>query len=354
MKPSIYLLITLELSFFLTACSQNELSSVDFPATEQLFVSEMQHIDGVSMRYPFRVRRNDSCLYVMDLHAGEYYVHQFEYPSMKHRRSFAKRGKGPGELLDAENIRLNATADCWVLDANNTKLDCFQNNGDSLFQGIVLDKRLIRSLDFDLYADSLFIVPDYTGTHRFDILGPDGTIRESRGQIPLKKKDGDIPAPVYAQAWRGFLDYNPENGLLAIATQLGEVIEIYDVPGDSLVKVIYGKEGEPRFQYRGGYAVPDGIMGYSDVWIGKENIYALFWGHSFKDIRQNQSIEGGNRIQVFDLAGNPVKQYFLDRYITGFCIDEANGIITGLNVNSNQPVITFCHGRPDPPSHAYR
>ena len=29
--------------------------------------------------------------------------------------------------------------------------------------------------------------------------------------------------PALAQAWRSFIDYNPRNGILAVATQLGEV-----------------------------------------------------------------------------------------------------------------------------------
>jgi hypothetical protein len=50
-------------------------------------------------------------------------------------------------------------------------------------------------------------------------------------------------------------------------------------------------------------------------------------------------MEGGNQIRVFDLKGNPVKQYILDRYITGFCIDEEKNILLGVDVNSDQPVV---------------
>jgi hypothetical protein len=341
MKFWFHIFIVGELSIGCTACIRPEISFVVFPKTEHLFVSGIKQTEEVAMRYPFRVRKNDSCLYVMDLHGNEYYCHEFDYPSMRHRRSLAKRGGGPDEFTDAENIRLTRQAYIWILDANKAKINCFPASENSVFKSISLDKQLIRSLDFDLYEDSLFIVPDYTGTHRFDILHPDGTVKESRGQIPIRKRDKDIPNLIFAQAWRGFLDYNPDSGLLAIATQLGEVIEIYSLPGDSLVNVMYGKEGEPRFHYGNGYAAPNGIMGYSDVFVGEKYIYALFWGHSFKDIRNNSSSEGGNRIQVFDLAGNPVKQYILDCYITGFFIDEEKATIIGLDVNSDQQVVEF-------------
>ena len=335
------ILILWGLLSFLTACGRKETSPIYFPENEYLSISEIKQIEDVPIRYPFRVRATGSCLYVMDLHGNDYYCHQVEYPSMKHCRSVAKKGRGPGELLDAENIRLNRQGELWILDANHAKINSFRTDEDSVYCEIALDKQLIRTLDFAFYEDSLLIVPDYTGTHRFDILHADGNIWESRGQLPLRRKDKTIPDLVYAQAWRSFLDYNPENGLLAIVTQLGEVVEIYSLPGDSLVNVVYGKEGEPRFQYRNGYAVPDGIMGYSDVFVGNKYIYALFWGHSFRDIRRDASIEGGNCLQVFDLFGNPVKQYSLDRYITGFCIDEEKGKIIGLDVNNDQPVVEW-------------
>jgi len=337
-RLSIYILLELPI---LLSCSSNEVSFTSFPKTEYLKISKVMQIEGVPMRYPFRIRTTDSYLFVMDLHGSEYYCYQFDYPSMHFRQSFAKTGRGPREFLDAENIRLTPTG-CWTLDANKTNLNYFQIQENELsMKEYPLDKSLIRSLDFDIYNDSMFIVPDYTGTHRFDILGLDMMIRESRGTIPCRNRDKMIPDMAYAQVWRGFLNYNPQNGILAIATQLGDVIEIYNLSGDSLVNVIYGKEGEPQFEYRGGYAVPNGIMGYGDIQVGTQFIYALFWGHSFKDILKNQSIEGGNNIRVFDLFGKPVRQYILDRYITGFCLDEERGILLGVDVNSNQPVVEW-------------
>ena len=339
-RDSLILPTILGLTFFLNACSKDE-KSIHFPITEYLSVSEVRSTESVFFRYSFRIRLNDSLLYIADLHATDYYCHQFEYPSMKHRQSFARKGNGSGEFMDAENIRIDSNGDCWLLDANNAKMVCFQSSpSDSLVTEFKLDSCLVRTLDFDLYQDSLFIVPDYTGEYRFHILCSDGVIKESRGSIPVRKRDADIPNAAYAQAWRSFFDYNSENGIMAIATQLGEVIEIYQVEKDSLINVICGNMGEPQFEYKRGYAVPIGIMGYSDVYVGKENIYALFWGHTFKDIaREIVTVEGGNQIQVFDMEGNPVKQYMLDRYITGFVIDEKNEIILGLDVNSDQPVI---------------
>jgi hypothetical protein len=310
-----------------------------FPETQNL-ISEPRLIEGVEMRYPFRIRMNDTSLYIMDLHALTYFCHQFEYPSMKHVASFGKKGEAPNECLDAENIRLKMISDIWLLDANKNQIVCLNQNN---YQNVIkFDKQLIRNLDFDFFNDSVFVVPDYSGTHRFHLVNFDGEMIASRGFYPIKEKDKNIPDVVYAQAWRSFIDYNPDNDVLALVTQLGEVVELYSLRGNRLICTIKGQQGDPKFQYKKGYAIPSGIMGYSDVHVGDKYVYALFWGHSFDDLQRGiVTIEGGNQIHVFDLAGNPVKCYHLEQYITGFYVNEKRGVILGVNVNSDQPVIEY-------------
>jgi hypothetical protein len=200
----------------------------------------------------------------------------------------------------------------------------------------------IRPLDFALYRDSLFIVPDYTGMFRYHIVNKAGNIIKSHQSIPSHDNKKNALNILLAQAWRSFIDYNPHNGILAMATQLGEVVEIYDVNQDTIIHIFKGEAGEPEFLCREGYAIPNGIMGYSDIHVGDKYIYAIFWGRTFKDIRRNVNTpEGGKCIHIFDLQGNPISKINLDRYITGFDVDEAHHKIVALDVNSNQPLIEF-------------
>ena len=112
-----------------------------------------------------------------------------------------------------------------------------------------------------------------------------------------------------AQAWRSFIDYNRNTGILAIVTQLGQVIEIYDMKEKKRIALINAEKEAPSFGERQSNAIPDGIMGYSDIHVSDSIIYALFWGHSFRDIQQEKiKHQGGNRIQVFDINGNPIKE----------------------------------------------
>lgn len=150
--------------------------------------------------------------------------------------------------------------------------------------------------------------------------------------------------PALAQAWRSFIDYNPRNGILAVATQLGEVIEIYNLK-DSTHVVRIGPNGEPKFKLSEGYGIPVGIMGFSDVQVTDSAIYTVFHGRSFKEIAQDAQkgikVDGGQYIYVFNLKGEPLCKYVLDHYIYGISVNEQEGTIITTDVNKDEPIIEY-------------
>jgi len=331
-------IFSLFIGSFFFSCSKQSPNTIEATPIINL-IGTPKLLYGADMRYPFRIRITDSSLYIMDLHGSEEYIHQFTYPGLKYVESFGKKGDGPGEFLDIENIRFDSQGQLWVLDANQKKIIRKTSSG---LRETELPEALIRTLDFALYNDSTFIVPDYTGKYRYSLVNSKGTIIKNSGQIPTTQHRSEASNIALAQAWRSFIDYNPQNNILAMATQLGEVLEIYDVKNDSIIHIATGESGEPLFRNNGGMAIPNGIMGYSDVYVGKKNIYVLFWGYSFKDMQQGLiKSEGGDNIQIFDLKGKPIQIIHLDHKITGFCINEKKQTVIGLDVNSNQPLLEY-------------
>ena len=165
------------------------------------------------------------------------------------------------------------------------------------------------------------------------------------GNIPTIHNKSEYSMPALAQAWRSFIDYNSQNNILAFVTQLGEVIEIYNLKNNTHI-VLYGPNGEPNFEISNGYSIPTGIMGFSDVEVTDKYIYTVFHGRSFKEIARKimkgaPSIDGGKYIYVFSLSGEPVCSYTLDRYIYGIDVNEEKGIITAVDVNSDEPIVQF-------------
>ncbi len=320
----------------------------DFP-TEKKLTAEIIPLDTALFRYPFRISIKDSVVLVMDLHNIDHFFHAFSYPDWKYITSFGQRGQGPEEMLSAETFHFFSLDSIWTLDANKMEITRW-NLSPSLgmaerLQVIPIDKKLVRALDF-YPIDSSFLIPDYLGDYRFHKIDQTGHYLSSHGTIPSQITYKDIARPALAQAWRSFIDYNPQNGKLALATQLGEVLEIYDVEQDTS-KVIYGPFEEPEFKISQDKGIPSGIMGFSDIQITDNYIYTVFHGRSFKDIlstqqKGEQPEDGGRFIYLFDLEGNPICKYILDRAIYGIDVNEQTGIITATDVNNNESIVQFC------------
>ena len=165
------------------------------------------------------------------------------------------------------------------------------------------------------------------------------------GEIPSTNEEALMQArPALAQAWRSFIDYNPRNGVLAAVTQLGEILEIYDLK-DSTHVVRIGPNGEPKFKVSEGYGIPTGIMGFCDVQVTNDAIYAVFQGRTFKEIaeaaQKGDMTDGGRYIYVFNLTGEPLGKYELDHVIYGMFVDEQCRTIVATDVNRDEPIVDF-------------
>ena len=328
--------------------AENVLPYSEFPLEKEL-KGEVIELDTALFRCPFRIRVEGDKAIVMDLHGIDYYAHLFQYPSFRYLSSFGRRGDSPTEMLSIENVRFY-NHKVWTLDANKRELTRlgFSSSSDSLLrdEAVTLGEDILRPLDFAIYNDTSFIIPDYSGENRLCWMNHDGQLISKIGTIPtVKKKALQNARPALAQAWRSFLDYNPHNGVFAMVTQLGEVLEVYNLK-DSTCIVRIGDNGEPEFKISDGYGIPTGIMGFSDVQVTDSAIYAVFHGTTFKEIARHNGYlpDGGKYIYVFSLKGEPLCKYVLDHYVYGICVDEATKTIIATDVNNDQPIVKFYFG----------
>ena len=339
-------------AFLFVACAsapeERVKSYSDFPEVKELAARTVS-LDTALFRYPYRIRVQGDKAVVLDLHGTDCFFHAFRYPGFRYLSSFGKRGDAPEEMLSAENVRWNGDF-LWILDSNKSELTRlgFASSGDSLLrqEAVKLDEELLRSLDFVQYDDTTFIIPDYSGDSRFCFVNRQGKLLRKMGTIPTVNEEALQNArPALAQAWRSFIDYNPRNGVLAAATQLGEVLEIYNLK-DSTHVVCTGPNGEPEFKVSQGYGIPTGIMGFNDIQVTDRAIYVIFQGYKFKDIMQSTKRgtplpDGGQYIYVFSLKGEPLRKYVLDHSICGFSLNEKEGIIMATDVNRDDPIVEY-------------
>ena len=320
----------------------------DFPEVRTLSQAKAISCDSVYLRYPYRVEIKDSLAVILDLHPESCFLHAFTYPDWKYVVSFGRRGEGPDEILSAERVRIISPDSVWVLDSNRRQITRWRISASSgnveRAEEILLDERLIRTLDF-CKTDEGFLVTDYTGNYRYHVLDAHGQIKESIGSIPSERSMDDSGKTALAQAWRSFMDYNPKNGVLAMVTQLGEVMEIFNLKtGEHYV--YYGPHGEPLFHISQGYGLPIDIMGFHDVKVTEHLIYAVFQGISFKEIARSEKQgihlpDGGSKLYTFTLTGLPVKCYELGKPVCGIWVDEVKKLFLATDVFTDNLITRF-------------
>ena len=170
----------------------------DFPEVITLSQAKSISCDSVYLRYPYRVEINDSLAVILDLHPDSCFLHAFTYPEWRYVTSFGSRGEGPEDILSAERVRISSPDSVWVLDSNRCQITRWRiaNGNAERMEEILLDDRLIRTLDFCKTAEG-FLVTDYTGNYRYHVLDQYGKIKQSVGSIPTEKNISDEKSQDY-------------------------------------------------------------------------------------------------------------------------------------------------------------
>ena len=318
----------------------------DFPEVVEL-TGEEYVVNDAMMQYPFRLRVIDDYLYVMDLHTDENFMHILNKNTMELVASFAPRGNGPNEIVQAKNFYSLSHDSIWLYDMAKRKITRWEfscsDNSVKCVENIELDESIMAPFDFTLYTDTSFIFTDDSGVNRYIEVNMKGKTIKAFGKIPLSEKARTEEPVLIAQGWASYLLYSPIHRKLISATQLGDVLEIYDINDTSSV-VSYGKTADPKFApQQEGYSIPIGLMGHGDIQITDKFIYTIFYGRAFRELfRTNgETSDGGKYLNVYDLNGNPLKQYILDHEITGIFVDDKENVLWATDVNTEEQIIKY-------------
>lgn len=325
-----------------------EYPKITFPEGVEL-QGQVIPLDTALFRYPYRFRVKENRVIVEDLHGIDHFFHLFTYPDFRYLSSFGNRGEGPEEMLTVDDCRWLGES-FWGLDNIKSELVRWQFNKDKsqMLRGerIKLDKATFRAVDFVPYRNSSFLIPNYSGDTRFCQVDENGKLIQKWGEIPTDKpKLLKQNSHAFGQGWRSFIDYSPKSGILVAATQLGEVLEIWDTQKGTH-QVIKGKLGDPKFEISQSYAIPSGVRGYNDIHLTDRAIYTIYSGTSMKESmlayqKGKRLPEGGWTVRVFCLDGKPLKEYKLDHSVSGIWVDEKLGKMWALDVNSDEPIVEY-------------
>lgn len=302
-----------------------------------------------SLVFPFMIKECGGYIYMMDMHGKKECIYILDKKSMKLVTSFGKRGEGNGYITQPKNMYCQSHDSVWVYDCGKCEVTRWQfspkDNSVKRVESFRLEGRDDWGpFDFTSYSDTSFIFIDDMGKGRYAEYSINGNRVASFGNIPVSVEERRTDSLSAAHGWASYLAYSPSHRILVSATQLGDVLEIYNMKDSSSI-VLYGKSSDPQYlPYPGGGAIPTGIKGYCSVYIGSRYIYALFSGQTFDEIIETngEAPDGGKYLRVFDLKGNPVKLYHLDRVVQCFFVDEDNGKIWATDVNNQaEPIVRF-------------
>jgi hypothetical protein len=343
----LYLLIG---AYIIVGCNNNGMHNrvttySSFPEVKELSPVQITlPEDTVFMRYPYRIAKTDSLFFIFDLHPLEYYMHCFSCPEFEYVGAFFKRGQGPDEYVSADNIQ--CVNDTLYFDSSRNIMSVVAVK--SLQAGNPVIKKIKFPDEFGFLNRGVkigkhFYFPIYLYNNAMEksrILKFDnnGNFLSSFGKI---NASDTVDAPAY-QGWNPFISGNER--ILAAATQLGEVIDIFSFENDAVVQhTVKGPGGEPVFQRSGNFAIPNGIMGFEDIVATNGRIYAVYCGQTMKEYyaQGNEAKKGGKFIYIYDYSGRPLKKIILDRWITGLYIDTNTSIVYMLDANSDQPLFTL-------------
>ena len=324
MKKIIYNLLGVIL-VLLSACTSQQ---KDERCPEIFLKGKSYEIENVPfMRMPVRIGLSDSKLVLLDLAADSCFYHILEYPSFKYLYSLGRRGQGENEITFATPFQLNEN-DLYVFDG--AKGDIYDYNLDNGELKRKYATGLVTSVDFAYKNDSTFYVEDMSGKKRIIEWNP--CSQREYFNIPDLKKE-TVEHRFLPYVWRSYMDYNSKLGRMAMATQHGEVIELYDMQTQESELVCEATDLYPTDMNE--------CKGYNDLHWVNDDLYVLYTKETFKERdelrrKENKKIDGGNILKIFNKEGSVKKQYKLDVYINGFTVDTVNHKLIGVTSNSDE------------------
>lgn len=340
MKKNNILVIFILLSIFY-GCDNKDNTQIkkinNFPSNRNVSTVNIQLLGENLIDYPVKIIKKDSLLFLLDIgNTSDYFVHCYSFPNCQYIQSFFKHGQGPDEFISINNIQIYRD----TLYAYNSTNEIFFIPLDNFLRKSLKLKKYKMSSDYGFLnrgckIKESFFFPVFNKLNKNRILEfkMNGELKSSFGKLTTNLSE--INEATY-QAYMPFL--HGKDSILVAATQFGEVLDIYNIHDHKQITIV-GKKGYPEFQNINGFAINKGIIGYEDVQVTNNRIYALFNGENEKDKKFNR--QGGKYIYVFSLDGLQLIKLTIDRRCIGFFVDEDNQKIYLLDVNSDEPLFSI-------------
>lgn len=288
--------------FALFSCN-NKLTfdELEFRTTQTLpakLISESSPLLG----YPYDMFVSDSDIYVLCLMNGKW-IHSFNKNSGEETGSFVNSGRGPGECVMCSRLYFNEDSkELFIFDTVQEKLvifsvqskdisyiseKSFSDIGDTVFYNA-------WPISSDSYLANCQQGTIVEGLTRFQIYSNDGILLQECNKIPDLKGDD-----IYTYTQSSF-SMSPNRRHLVNVTLMGEILDIYEIVGNTMNKTVEKVFSMPNIRYNDGvvYETKNTRWGFPFVASDNDFIYASLTD----DVDPNKY----NKIAIFNWNGEGI------------------------------------------------
>ena len=330
------------ITFSCTQVNDKRIEIKKFPESEELSGNIITTVKTQNIR---TLRIVDSILVIVNKE-GDYFFEYYNCNNFELIGKYGIKGKGPGEFLyplsTGEFIKKTLTEtiiqvyDMHRRIISDINLHKSINEESYICKSYILKNDLKNTGGVIFISDSLIgIVPDQGVPSRFIIYN---NIDHSINHIPfiprLARWKIHRNNQYFLYATGGHCVY--QNQFFIAAPGGNGQLDFFDLTGNYLKTIhICDNNYLKESKYPKSVMEIDGFnVFYSDLQIVNEEIYALFSIIKLPDLEKITK----SRIYVFDLEGNPKKEYILDKEIHRFAIDPVNKRFIGLLTNVGELV----------------
>lgn len=303
-----------------------------FKETDTL-VTDIHSIPPI-MLYPRAMYLTDSFLVVYNRNMDTCYQ-AFDKKTLAYRYSFGMHGQGPTDFeMPQERAVLNTPEKIVINDGNKLKTITFQQGGPSITtQDMPVEQPYFNGL-FQL-NDTMYVCDaDYQDNEEFMFIHTDGTT-EKKVTYPETTKRFKDQIEERNGAYQFIAAPHPSGEKFVSFYVHARRFQIIDKEGNILKDVRleippYDKEIPLEQEQRRIYVM--------DVFATANHIYTLNLDMTSEEIAAQKELAS---IQVFSWDGEPLKQLYLDRFISAFTVDEQAQLIYGGFVEVEDAIYTF-------------
>lgn len=326
----------------------NEIEFSDFQINRNLNGNKL---NLKKLTYPRYVVALDDYIVIAESKADTMF-HILTSNDFQYVKSIGKYGVGPLEVEGSSRLFKSSKKNSFWSNYVNSKTKS-EYSIDSIS---ILANRQIKPVNQEMYlasqiafsSENSFLSTRNNGDDKYVEFSFDGEILSTYERWSDMLNITNYPINVISSLFQGKLAGNKSYSHFAYACLDADIVEILDKKSNTVTSIRGPIYHLPEFEvdFSAGYPMCQLNLrtirySYLDVNVTDSKVYALFSGHTYKEVDVEKKAGLKNQIFVFDFEGKPIANYMLDYPIISFSIDEKRNRIIAITDDEDPNVVVY-------------